>query len=169
MYQRSLFSNMAEKSGKFLGAGIMAQVWLMSDGRVCKVSTSRDGTLNWLEFCHIHTQAGTLMPMMPEVYQIVYLEDGYMVFMPKYEDGYAYPCENSPVGTVRNHENFQPVRDAYRAYLESLGKRINSDWEVFDDLHSGNVMMCIKRGWVITDPSASSYHDDLHINTFELH
>lgn len=164
MYQRELFSNLATKHGKFLGDGLFANVWEMTDGNVCKVSRSSDGTRNWLELCALHTAASTLLPMMPEVFSVVPCEEGYMAIMPKYGDSYEhYQSANygCPQEEVRAAPGYKAARQAFSDYLYMLiGERLDY-WRVFDDVHSGNVMWCARRGWIITDPSSMEYMESV--------
>ena len=152
MYQHNLFSNMAEKHGEYLGSGLFSTVWAMTNGTVCKVGNN-DGTRNWLELCALHTAAGTLMPMMPEVFQLVALEDDkYMAFMPKYDSMAEFN-----VHYIFSDMLYKDAKEVFKDYLELRNGGPVGEWLVFNDVHSGNVMNCPKRGTVITDPSCSDY------------
>jgi hypothetical protein len=153
MYQASLFESMATKHGTYLGAGLFSTVHLMTDGTVCKIGNN-DGTRNWLELCAMHTAAGTLLPMMPEVFRVIELEgDKYMAFMPCYESMEGCNLYRA----VHENIHYSGAELLFKEYLEMRRGHPMLDWEVFNDIHRGNVMRCAKRGVVITDPNASDY------------
>ena len=153
MYQAELFTTMAKKHGEYLGSGLYANVYKMTDGTVCKIGEN-DGTRNWLELCAIHTANDTLLPMMPEVFGVVALEgDKYMAFMPCYErmEGCNLYTE------VYEHEYYRLAELLFQEYLAMISGHPIKSYHGFNDIHSGNVMRCPKRGVIITDPCASDY------------
>lgn len=156
MYQQELFGGLAAKQGKYLGSGMFANAYKMSDGNVCKVARDSDGTRNWLEFCAAHTAAGTLKPLMPEVFSVIPCEEGYMAIIPCYTPALEHGLGKLTSG-IRSHPDYAVREQEFGDYLSCLAGRIVEVWDVFCDMHSGNYMWCARRGWVITDPSCAGY------------
>jgi hypothetical protein len=152
MYQVDLFYKQVERTATFLGKGFYSRVFKMSNGLVTKVG-GNDGTRNWLEFCMMHREAGSLMPMMPMVYHVMPLGDNhYMAVMDCYTS-----IGTSEYDTAKDKPAFADVRSAFAQYLGDLsGKRVYP-YDAFSDIHSGNLMVCPKRGIIVTDPSSGDY------------
>ena len=151
MYQADLFENSVRRNAAFLASGAFSSVYRMTNGKIVKVGQN-DGTRNWLEFCMLHREAGTLMPMMPEVYCVTAVgEANYMATMEEY-----HPWEGSYFETMGS-DAFINIREEFSQYLEALTGYERAPYEVFNDIHSGNIMVCPRRGTIITDPSAFDY------------
>ena len=163
MYQKDLFTASVGRTAEYLAAGIYSKVYRMTNGKIVKIGEN-DGTRNWLEFCMLRREAGTLMPMMPEVYQVTALEDGYYmaVMEPYFELGY------NGLHDVFDSVDFAAARHMFADYLEGLTGQEFPVWEVFNDIHSGNVMVCPRRGYIVTDPSAGRYRLPTEVE-FNLH
>lgn len=156
MYQQELFKDLAAKQGKYLGSGVFAHAYRMSDGNVCKVARTSDGTRNWLEFCAAHTAAGTLEPLMPEVFSVIPCEEGYMAIMPCYTPALEHGLSELTHG-IYSHPNYAEREQEFRDYLSCLNGKKVAGWAVFCDMHTGNYMWCDRRGWIITDPNSLDY------------
>lgn len=174
MYQASLFSDNLHRTAKFLASGCYSSAFEMSNGDVVKTGVN-DMTRNWLEFCAMHTAAGTRHRLMPEVYSVVAINDGrYMATMPKFETFRSVrPDSGHPeygqTWNMNQHPEFAEVRDMFRQYLENLGWC--KDWDderLFNDIHSGNVMFDKTGQLVITDPCAHDYHKMVEVPRFTL-
>ena len=151
MYQADLFESSVRRNAKFLASGAFSSVYRMTNGKIVKVGQN-DGTRNWLEFCMLHREAGTLMPMMPEVYCVTAVGAyNYMATMEEYQ-----PLGDAYYELMRS-DAFSDAREAFSGYLEALTGYERAPYEVFNDLHSGNIMVCPRRGTIITDPSAFDY------------
>jgi len=112
----------------------------------------------------LRREAGTLMPMMPEVYQVTAIEDGYYmaVIEPYFALGYGQ------LNAVIVSCDYEAVRQEFMDYLQSLTGEEVGIWDAFSDIHSGNVMICPRRGPVVTDPSVCSYIVPIEVE-FNLH
>ena len=151
MYQADLFQNSVRRSASFLASGLFSSVYRMTNGKIVKVGQN-DGTRNWLEFCMLRREAGTLMPMMPEVYCVAALgEANYMATMEEYQ-----PWDECVVELMGSIACIN-IRNAFSKYIETLAGHEPEIYEVFNDIHSGNVMVCPRRGPIITDPSTCDY------------
>jgi len=175
MLQREMFTN--AKHGEFLGAGLYSSAFRLSNGLVMKHGRS-DGTRNWLEFCMLEREAGRLLPLMPEVYQVVAIEgDRYMAIMPEYARvvpigwfGEDYTARSEYAGnSVMYHPDFNEVCMRFLKYMEQF-ERFNKikGYELMDDCHTGNVMLCPTRGVVITDPCCWDYYSKMNAVDLEL-
>lgn len=162
MYQAEMFTGGVSRNAAYLGSGCYAKAWEISQGVVCKIGMN-DGTRNWLEFCLLMREQGKLMPLMPEVYQVVSLEDDrYMATMRRYfngrdewrRQGQAYGDFPSEVTWNADNNAYSEVEEAFKAYIQSINPIISMG---FSDVHGGNVMWCSERKWIITDPCSSSY------------
>lgn len=164
MLQKEMFDR---PLGTYLGSGLFSSAYKLSNGLVCKVGTN-DGTRNWLEFCLLEREAGRLLPMMPEVYTLASIEDSkYMAVMPEYRSltyGEEFAgCE------CRDHPSFPELEERYTTYMLQLSKELDS-YDLFNDLHDGNVMVCPQRGIIITDPSSIAYKKmNIDADAFTLH
>ena len=156
MYQADLFESSVRRNAKFLASGAFSSVYRMTNGKIVKVGQN-DGTRNWLEFCMLHREAGTLMPMMPEVYCVTAVgAHNYMATMEEYRPWHE--C----VGELACSIAFINARNAFSEYLGALTGYDWQAYEVFNDIHRGNIMVCPRRGTVITDPSAFGYRTNSH-------
>jgi hypothetical protein len=164
MLQKEMFDR---PMGEYLGRGVFSSAYRLSNGLVCKVGMN-DGTRNWLEFCLLEREAGRLLPMMPEVYTIASIgEYRYMAIMPEYSS--IKYSEDYGGGKCRAHVAFPELEARYRVYMEQFGGGLGS-WDMFNDLHDGNVMLCPNRGVVITDPSTIGYKRiNIDADGFSLH
>lgn len=168
MLQSELFDS--PRIGRYLGSGMFSRAYLMSNGLVCKVGWN-DGTRNWLEFCMLERLAGRLLPLMPEVFDVASIGYGerYMATMPAYEDGH---CHKHRGYSVLGHESFADVLQRFLKYMAprlagTIDENETADW-LFNDLHSGNTMVCPKRGIIITDPNACPYRTMVKAPRFRL-
>lgn len=151
MYQVSSVEDSVRRTAMPVGSGTFSSVYRMTNGKIVKVGQN-DGTRNWLEFCMLHREAGTLMPMMPEVYCVTSIGDGhYIATMEEYG-----PSDGDYFATMAS-KAFGQVRSMFAKYLESLSGHEFAQWETFNDIHSGNIMVCPQRGIIVTDPSAFDY------------
>lgn len=173
MYQEEMFSKGAFKNATFLDSGCFAQVHAIDDNTVVKYA-QRDGTLNWLEWCVMKQAQGEGHPLMPEVYDIVHLEDNrYMVTMKLYR---PLP-ESCHFGDLLwrdhgldqltdagvEHDGARALLDEFGAYFMALSERSYAGW----DLHRGNCMLDGQQ-LVITDPSAAPYYTAPYSSEFTL-
>lgn len=164
MLQKEMFER--KSIGEHLGSGLFSNAYRLSNGLVCKVG-GNDGTRNWLEFCCLEREAGRLMDLMPEVYAVVSVEGNkYVAIMPEY-GGYSYDKAYSG-SSCMNHPAFGELSTRFEAYMGQF-MEVMSQYDLFNDLHAGNVMMCPKRGVIITDPSAHHYIElNVDSDKFEL-
>ena len=162
MYQKDLFTASVGRTAEYLAEGLYSKVYRMTNGKIVKVGVN-DGTRNWLEFCMLRREAGTLMPMMPEVYQVTAIEDGYMAVMEPY-----FELSRSQLSAVMFSCDFKAARQEFMYYLQSLTGEEVGIWGAFNDIHSGNVMICPRRGPIVTDPLAGAYTVPIEVE-FNLH
>lgn len=157
MYQHSLFAEQSSRGAQFLGAGCFSTAHRLSNGLVCKTGMN-DMTRNWLEFCMLEREAGRLRPLMPEVYQVVPLgEHNYSAIMAEYQ-GWRESGHGRKADDVDQEAGFTELYEDFKRYLTSLDPyAVGRCYEVFNDLHGGNVMYSTTRGWIITDPSSCDY------------
>jgi hypothetical protein len=174
MLQREMFTN--AKHGEFLGAGLYSSAFRLSNGLVMKHGCS-DGTRNWLEFCMLEREAGRLMPLMPEVYQVAAIEDDrYMAIMPEYvrvvpTDWWEEGTDKSEYAgfSVKDHPDFNEVCMRFRKYMEQFEGFDRADnYDLMNDCHTGNVMLCCTRCVVITDPCCWHYYSKMNAVDIEL-
>jgi hypothetical protein len=172
MLQQEMFTK--ARHGEFLGSGLYSSAFRLSNGLVMKHGRS-DGTRNWLEFCMLKREAGCLMPLMPEVYQVASIEgDRYMAIMPEYgrvvptvwwDDG----AKSEYAGRgVEYHPAFKEVCGRFRQYMEQFVYFNQRGKALMNDLHLGNVMLCPTRGVVITDPCCWDYYSEMNAVDLEL-
>ena len=151
MYQASLVEGSMRRTAMPVGSGAFSSVYRMTNGKIVKVGQN-DGTRNWLEFCTLHREAGTLMPMMPEVYCVTSIGGRhYIATMEEYG-----PSDGDYFATIASSD-FDQVRASFVKYLEALSGQEFTKREAFNDIHSGNIMVCPRRGGIVTDPSAFDY------------
>lgn len=155
MFQGELFSDIVQRSGKFLGSGCFSTAYEISPGLVMKVGVN-DMTRNWLEFCMWRTQAKTLLPMMPEVYSVIELgEHRYSATMPKFATlPSSTECGCEALKLAMRGGEFLNCLDAFNDYLTALGHKAI---DLFDDVHSDNIMVREDGGLVLTDPCSVEY------------
>ncbi|MCA3173578.1 MAG: hypothetical protein ING25_11090 [Burkholderiales bacterium] len=176
MLQREMFTN--AKHGELLGSGVYSSAFRLSNGLVMKHGRN-DGTRNWLEFCMLEREAGRLMPLMPEVYQVVSIEgERYMAVMPEYvrvvpTDWVGEPdtAESAYAGfNVFDHPDFEEVCSRFRQYMKQFEgfNSFDSNYDLMNDTHTGNVMLCHTRGVVITDPCCWDYYSTMIAVDLEL-
>ena len=174
MLQREMFSK--AKHGEFLGSGMYSSAFRLSNGLVMKHGRD-DGTRNWLEFCMLEREAGRLMPLMPEVYQVVAIEgERYMAVMPEYHRvvptgwlGEDDTAKSEYAGfDVFDHPDFNEVCMRFRQYMEQFEGFTSFNADLMNDTHTGNVMLCHTRGVVITDPCCWDYHNVMRAVDLEL-
>lgn len=158
MYQVSMFSN-AFRGQKYLGEGMFANVSSMGNGWVVKTATSRDCTLNYLEWCKRKQAAGEGMQGMPEIDFIVHTEEGYIVTMRQYT-----PQDVSPWSSTHSEcEYIQDLVTSFEVYMfDTFG-----EFRACNDLHAGNVMLDTGM-YVMTDPSSRPYRADPDVTSFGL-
>jgi hypothetical protein len=174
MLQQEMFTN--ANHGEFLGSGMYSSAFLLSNGLVMKHGRN-DGTRNWLEFCMLEREAGRLMPLMPEVYQVVAIEgERYMAVMPEYHrveptgwwSGMA-ACSEYAGSQVTDHPDFNEVCMRFRMYMEQFEGFVCVDnYGLMNDTHTGNVMICPTRDVVITDPCCWDYYSVMRAVDLEL-
>jgi hypothetical protein len=171
MYQAEMFSSSLR--GELIGNGCFASAYALpvnADGReyVLKYATSRDGTLNYLEWCKREIDAGRYMKGMPRVDRITHTVDGYVVTMPRME--HARPAQLDPTAPAKLHLDSHSARYALELpYIRQLAAawqdyalttfELDEEWSM-SDAHHGNFLWCpTDRTFVMTDPSASSYQE----------
>ena len=154
MYQASLVEGSMRRTAMPVGRGAFSSVYRMTNGKIVKVGQN-DGTRNWLEFCMLRREAGTLMPMMPEVYCVTSIGDRhYIATMEEYAPSDEF---STAFFDAIASSDFGQVRASFVKYLEALSGREFTKREAFNDIHSGNIMVCPRRGGIVTDPSAFDY------------
>ena len=122
MYQVSSVEDSVRRTAMPVGSGAFSSVYRMTNGKIVKVGQN-DGTRNWLEFCMLHREAGTLMPMMPEVYCVTSIgDDDYIATMEEYE-----PSDGDYFATMGS-KAFGQVRSMFAKYLESLSGHEFAQW-----------------------------------------
>jgi hypothetical protein len=176
MLQQEMFTK--AKHGELLGSGMYSSAFRLSNGLVMKHGRS-DGTRNWLEFCMLEREAGRLLPLMPEVYQVAAIGgDRYMAIMPEYARVVPTGWWGEEEGTaksdyagfnVETHPDYKEVCMRFRKYMEQFegfNRKYNHD--LMNDCHTGNVMLCHTRGVVITDPCCWDYHSRMIAVDLEL-
>ena len=160
--RRSIERVIAEDSGKgdFIASGCYGRVHQHGHNRVYK-EAHLDGTAVWLERCFaIQKRLGMEHPlcaMMPEIFS--FRKTGprrYEVVMAKYRRIYR---EGDCRGTAEEEigKTF-PGND--RHVIDIVDAVLGKDdygCTFADDTHAGNILYCDKRGWIITDPSCSTY------------
>jgi hypothetical protein len=163
MYQKDLFTASVGRTAEYLAEGLYSKVYRMTNGKIVKIGEN-DGTRNWLEFCMLRREAGTLMPMMPEVHQVTAIEDGYyMAVMEAYSR-----LDYAELDDVMYSSAFEKARQEFMYYLQSLTGEEVGRWDAFNDIHSGNVMVCPRRGPIVTDPMSGPYKVPIEVE-FNLH
>jgi hypothetical protein len=197
MYQQSLLSSSVSSQLKYLNNGVNGKVWDCGNGTVVKISRRDDITRNWLEFCMWHREHGGDMALIPEVHSLVdcYTQDerrewveadgeyktvlkdvrGYIVVMKKYNDQprqgdwgrklWGHGCVNQP----EEHPAFKTVLKAFQDYMMRTVGNYYDSYDLFGDLHGGNIMMDGKKP-VILDPSNGEYQhaEVVHPSCFQL-
>lgn len=183
MYQADLFKRVAQSTMPYLGGGVYSSAYDCGDGRVIKIARANDGTRNWLEFCYNRRLAGVATSLEPEVWSIVDLltvdeehrldpvtgtygwdevqKPGYLAVLTKYK---PQPSRGKAWGdrwsnrSLSEMPEYHEVQAAYREYLGQIRGHEVPEWDVFNDLHSGNVMLAKGNRPVITDPSSGDYY-----------
>lgn len=197
MYQQSLFLGAVSSQLKYLDSGVNGKVWDCGNGTVAKISRRDDITRNWLEFCMWHRERGGDMALIPEVHSLVdcYHESedrewsdeegryiskivqqrGYLVVMKKYGEQprqghykkrlWGHCCVNEP----QAHPSFDSVFRAFQLYMLRVTGREFDCYDLFGDLHGGNILMDGKKP-VILDPSNGEYQhaEVVHPSCFQL-
>lgn len=194
MIQQSFFTNTFHKKWTFLGEGCFSQVHASPcGGWVYKSGGSKDGTLNWLEWCYSMQRCGRLLPGMPEIDFLDVGEFGYNVCMRRYMNqpefrrhypdlaGWGicnWPFDDS---STREEQPFLtnwintacekaiPTLQAYYDFLVSHMHSGDRPTALMDDMHKNNIMWCPRtQCGIITDPSASSYYEFIADEKFQL-
>lgn len=155
MYQHELFSSQTSRNAKYLDKGAFASVFAVDDEWVIKQAKERDGTLNYLEWCHAMQKAGKGMKGMPLIDFITHTDEGYVAGMRRYIPwDYQYGSLYSEKGPLEKPYVVK-LREAWKAHAEYVLCAGRLDW---DDIHGGNVMWDKEAGHaVITDPLCCEY------------
>lgn len=151
---RSIERVIAEGSGHgyFIANGCYGKVYHHGGKRVYK-RAMLDGTAVWLERCFaIQKRLGLSHPlcaMMPEIFSFRYTKHGYEIVMAKY-------TKIGDPGSVL-YNSCPAYSKASTDIVDAVLGRSSDGYTFADDMHRGNILHCSKRGWIITDPSCSSY------------
>lgn len=141
--------------GGYIASGCYGRVYEHGEKRVYK-EAFLDGTGLWLERCFaIQKRIGLDHPLcryMPEIFSFRRTAPKrYIVVMTKYrridERDKCPDPDGFPSYTLR------PFVDAV------IGTYGCNGYSHANDMHRGNILWCDKRGWIITDPSCSSYRE----------
>lgn len=166
MFQAEMFTN--KLHGKFLGGGCFGEVHeIGTSGWVIKTTSSRDGTLNYLEWCKRMQDAGDGMLGMPEIDFLVRTERGYIVTMRKYDKFEVDPLEpsSSRWDIPDDCAHLQELKDAFNYYmLYEFGCE-----NFANDCHMHNYMVDASGVLILTDPSSRSYRTHIEPPAFQLH
>lgn len=158
MYQMSMFNN-AFKSQRYLGSGLYARVHAIGEGWVVKHCSTKDGTLNYLEWCQRMQAAGEGMDGMPEIDFLVHTAEGYIVTMRQYK-----PQADDCCTDFKELEYMQELVAAFEAYMADTFH----EYSFAHDLHGGNAMLDARGNFILTDPSAYGYCTLPHVDSFAL-
>lgn len=172
MYQMSMFDR-AITGATYINSGVNGRVHNLHNGWVFKRAARRDSTLNWLEWCKAKHAAGEYMRGMPVIDRLAHTEDGYictMVRMESARDKWKGLTKAMSEETTPQLGYLRELITAYCAYhKEFINEYSASPWDVFSDLHSGNVMIDKHGDFVIIDPANDEYvvpccHDELTLH-----
>lgn len=198
MIQKELFAR-ALGSTQHLSGGAFGQVHAINDEWVVKYVRTKEGTLNWLEWCWMMQRAGMHMRGMPEIDIIIRTngddeKGGYAVTMRRYKETLAQRNDHSGVEYMSAYDlpdkvrYIKELRWAYADYwanvlrgsrwFESAVAGLNpakrqeraAGHHCWDDLHGGNVMWDERtETWIITDPACHDYIEAASVDVFPMY
>jgi hypothetical protein len=175
MYQGEMFTH-THRRWEHCGGGVISEVHTSPCGKwAVKHGRRRDGTLNYLEWCLLHQEAGTSMQGMPYIESIVHTEEGYMATMLRYYEGPNGDMSRDAAnyGSAFGYDDAPYLLALVQAFCKYMNDVIDLDLEPeYLDLHDGNHMFDRDNDeWVLLDPSAGPYQTTPcteHLDKFTL-
>ena len=140
--------------GGYIAKGCYGRVYEHGAKRVYK-EAYLDGTALWIERCFaIQKRLGLDHPLcryMPEIFSFKRAgPKRYTVVMAKYREIDEYdPCPD-----LNGFPGW-----GLQKFVDAVLGTTSSGYSHANDMHRGNILWCDKRGWIITDPSCSSYEE----------